>query len=226
MISTQHTIQLLDEVIKERQQLWRAIDLIIDHLFDGLLVVFDRNQQKILKVNDPYCILSGGYGQEILDQPFIDLVPSFQRVFDLPKTKSAIKIKIPFGIDQFDASVYCFDTVIVILIDQEQFSHLQEIEITRLKALVSRSEESALWITDVKGTIKDVSSLNISLNLGFLDEEVLGFNIQQFSISEEEKSSVIQRVCKSGSLITTDVVHKKITMTNGVPYILHLDTYL
>lgn len=227
----------------------KTIKTISSNLFDGVMVVLDPKQHKIVKINDPYCILSGGYGDSVLDRDFSELVPLskkdlikelFQKLFGSRVKRPVVEVTIPIGINEtvaenIRARVYCQDSQICLLVDREELSRMQEIEVIRLKALISGSPDSGFWVTDTDGIIKDVVGPNCSVHLGYDEKELVGMNIGTFNGKDEpltvdaggnpDKARIIYRRSKSGELVKTDVVQKRITMSNGDEYILHLDTY-
>ena len=260
MITMKHAVTILDSlsakptgILKKRRrasqdQLEKAINSLTADLFDGVMVVMDPIKHKITKINDPYCVLSGGYGDSVLDQELAEIVPVnrrvpikklFERLFSTRDRRPAVEITIPFGINETTAEnlrarVYCNEQSIVVLVDKAQLANLQEIEVIQIKGLISRSPDAGFWVTDLNGIIKDVSALNSSDHLGYRESDLIGMNIGTFIkntgktslISRSAKPVSIERIAKDGSCIPTEVIQKKITMSNGSQYILHLDTYL
>ncbi len=260
MISMAHASQILDSTMKtKRKGLFfkkkhinlepksKVIELLTDNLFDGIFLILDSQTYEIIKINDPYRVLSGGYGDSVLDTKFFHLMTStkqktitklFSKVFAKRHKRPVVEITIPFGVDEkrlnhIRARVYCDENTFFVLVDRDEIAHMQEIEIIRLKALVSSAPNAGFWVTDAHGIIKDVVGKNCTNHLGYDEKEVIGMNIGTFSenpASEKHMTikdivKITKRTKKCGKFVNVEVVQKKVVMSNGNEYILHLDTY-
>lgn len=259
MISMQEASKVLDQLVVQNKKIFRrskpiadvgirrAIDRISSNLFDGVMVVIDPKEHSIVQINDPYCVLSGGYGESVMEKNFSSLVPTskrvmiqelFRKLFNARSKRPIVEVTIPIGVSEtvsenLRARVYCSDSQICLLVDKSELARMQEIEVIRLKALISGSPTSGFWVTDKDGIIKDVVSPNCMINLGYDEKELVGMNIGTFTVKGEALKAVdnqeipksIFRRAKGGKKIETEVVQKVITMSTGEEYILHLDTY-
>ncbi len=258
MISMNDAARLLDQVVRKPNgflkrkrfkngALAEVIERISANLFDGIMVVIDPKEHKIVSLNDPYCVLSGGYGDSVLEKDFAEVVPRakkqlikelFQKLFNSRSKRPVVEVTIPIEVhstlaENIRARVYCDESQICLLVDRSELVNMQEIELIRLKALISGSPDAGFWVTDQDGIVKDVVGPNCSVHLGYDEKEIIGMNIGTFTTRSQgdslvdgvEQARMMQRRSKSGALIETEVVQRKVVMSNGDEYILHIDTY-
>lgn len=213
--------------------------------FKGLICAFDL-KGRVLYVNERIRFLSGIEGKSFKGRPFFEAIPSrersnvvqmFHQVHSRRSIAKVVACTIPLSVGKYEighkqvhGELVLFSEGLVLKISDEVLVTIKELELEKLKLLLLSYPRSGLWITDERGVIIDILKTNCLNNLGLKESDVVGRNISLMNAvgtpyEVSEKTVILNRLCKDGTSLRTEVVEGSLELSDGRIYHLYLDTY-
>ena len=230
-------LQVGGEIKKvSKRRLDSVIAEIIEGRFKGLVCAFDLDG-KVLYGNDRVELILKG-------SSFFDVIPALERgrliemfseVHRDGESLRSVTCFVPLTVgkhcirdEKVRGELITFSKGLVLKIPEEVLLELMEMELEKLKVLLSHHPTTGLWITDETGFIVDILKGNCTRNLGWDEEEIVGKHISSLVIKLHEGPEEVyelKRLHKDGRLVRTNVVEGKVVFSNGHIYHVYLDTY-